>query len=418
MTALLTPLDFGAARQAGATLWRKQLLPVGEITYKDRKIAFTREYLAGLVKAFRDKAYDAVPLQFADHANTHTNDPDRRRGTVRDLELTDDGLDVLVEVGADTARKLAEYPDLGVSARIVEGYDRADGRFFPAAVQHVLATLDPRIPGMRPWQAVEAANDADGDVLDLTAIDDASAVQDAPQDAPEAPEQPPEQPADPGTPDPTEDTHMALTAEQEARLAKLLDLPDDRFDALLADPQPGDGDGDDDDTELTDAELADLLAEAEAATGGEDDADLELEPAGAQLTAEAQAAIDLANARAEQTEIALARVTSQLAAKAYEAERETLARTYGIPPRITDLARPLLEGEGRTVDLANGRAADAGAIVRQVLAEIGKTARMLDLSAELGTPLDGAAEAEAQAAADAVTQRKDLVSAVRQMTGI
>jgi hypothetical protein len=211
---------------------------------------------------------------------------------------------------------------------------------------------------------------------------------------------------------------MALTAEQEARLAKLLDLPDDRFDALLADPQPGDGDGDDDDTELTDAELADLLAEAEAATGGEDDADLELEPAGAQLTAEAQAAIDLANARAEQTEIALARVTSQLAAKAYEAERETLARTYGIPPRITDLARPLLEGEGRTVDLANGRAADAGAIVRQVLAEIGKTARMLDLSAELGTPLDGAAEAEAQAAADAVTQRKDLVSAVRQMTGI
>lgn len=28
MTALLTPVDKGKARQSGATLWRKQLLPV------------------------------------------------------------------------------------------------------------------------------------------------------------------------------------------------------------------------------------------------------------------------------------------------------------------------------------------------------------------------------------------------------
>ena len=33
-----------------------------------------------------------------------------------------------------------------MSARIVEDYARSDGKFFTAAVQHVLGTLDPRIP--------------------------------------------------------------------------------------------------------------------------------------------------------------------------------------------------------------------------------------------------------------------------------
>src|ERR1039458_3217677 len=93
---MLTPVEFSAARQAGATLWRKQLLPLGEIAYKGRRIAFTREYLAGLVTAFRDKAYDVVPFQFADSANSHSNAPEQRRGTVKDLELTDDGLDIIV----------------------------------------------------------------------------------------------------------------------------------------------------------------------------------------------------------------------------------------------------------------------------------------------------------------------------------
>src|SRR5450755_4447655 len=210
-TTVLTPMDRGKARPSGASLWRKQVLPLGEISYKGRRISFTKEYLSGLAKAFTDKAFDVVPFQFADGANTHTNAPEQRRGTVRDLELTDDGLDIIVETGADAGKHLAEYPDLGVSARIVEAYDRADGKFFPAAIQHVLATLDPRIPGMRPWQAVEAANDDGGELIDLTALEAPVAAQSAVQ---------PELPADPA---PTmEDNHMALTADQEARLAKLL----------------------------------------------------------------------------------------------------------------------------------------------------------------------------------------------------
>src|ERR1019366_6140212 len=166
------------------------------------------------------------------------------------------------------------------------------------------------------------------------------------------PEQPvqPELPADPA---PTmEDNQMALTADQEARLAKLLDLPDDRFDALLAEPETAT----EDETELTAAELDALLAEVETEITAETEtAEPELVSAGAQLSNEAQAGIDLANARADEMSMQLARVRKQLDTAAYESERDALMRVHGIPPRITDLARTLLEGEGRTVDVAHGK---------------------------------------------------------------
>jgi hypothetical protein len=423
-TTMLTPVNRGKARQSGATLWRKQLLPVGEINYKGRKIALTREYLAGLVKAFADRAYDAVPLQFADEDNRHTEKPEHRRGTVRGLELVEDGLDVIVSVGPKAAEHLAEYPDLGVSAKIVEQYERADGKFFPAALKHVLGTLDPRITGMRPWQAIEAANDGDGEVLDLTAEQYAPPGQ-APEPTPPPASQPP---ADPGTP--TQEEHrMALTDAQEARLARLLDLPDDQFNAVLAaGGEAAAGEGADD--QLTDEQLQELIDslpdEPDDERAGDDDTEgeragdrePELVTAGASLSAEAQAQINLANSRAEETSLELARVTSALNRAAFERERDHFSREYGIPPRITDLARPVLEGEGHVVELSNGSSIDAGAIVRRVLKEIGQTVRMLDLSGELGTPLDFSADAERAAEEKAATDRQALVAEFRRRTGI
>jgi hypothetical protein len=228
----------------------------------------------------------------------------------------------------------------------------------------------------------------------------------------------------PGTPA-TEEPHMARTEAQEARLNRLLDLPDDQFDAVLAaggEAAAAGGEGED---ELSDEELQALIdslpdddtatAAAGAAAAGDVTAAV---PAGAALSAEAQAAIDLANSRAEETSIELARVTTALNRAAYERERDHYSRKYGIPPRITDLARPVLEGEGHVVELANGSTIDAGAIVRRVLAEVGKTVKMLDLSGELGTPLDFSADAERAAEEQAVTDRKTLVAAYRAQTGI
>jgi hypothetical protein len=437
-TTLLTPMERGKARPSGASLWRKQLLPVGRINYKGRVIDFTREYLAGLVKAFTDRAYDAVPLQFADEENRHTEKVEHRRGTVRGLELTDDGLDVIVSAGPQGAAYLAEYPDLGISAKIVEDYERADGKFFPAALKHVLGTLDPRITGMRPWQEIAAANDDGGEVLDLTG--EAYAAPGVPGQHDNGGALPPGTvttlngtgtpepvPTPPGPPAPeVKETGMAFTPDQEARLAQLIDLPDDQFTRLLsaaAAPAAGqDGTGGDDD--LSDEELAELIdslgADEDEETGTETGAETGAVPAGAgaSLSAEAQAQIDLANSRADENAIELARVTTALDRAAYERERDHYSRQYGIPPRIVDLARPVLEGNGHVIELSNGSTVDAGAIVRKVLAEVGKTVKMLDLSGELGTELDFSAENERADEERAAAERRELIDATRQMTGI
>jgi len=447
-TSLLTPYDQGDARPAGKSLWRKQLLPVAKINYKGRVIDFTRDYLSGLVKAFNDRAYDQVPFQLADRENAHTDDPERFRGEIAALELTDDGLDVIVAATEDGARLLRENPRLGVSAKIAENYARADGKFYAHAVKHVLGTLDPRLNGMRPWQAVEAAND-DGEVIDLTALEYAAPVSggnvgtttvtatggggggtfsyntggtgSSATTVTVTPGSVQQQQVPTGTP--TEEHAMAFTADQEARLSKLLDLPDDKFDAILASAEPpAEGTGDGTGATLTDEELQALIdsledGEPAAETAPEGEPAKETVTAGASLTAEAQAQIDLANSRAEETSLELARVTAALNKAAYEKERGYFSHEYGIPPRITDLARSVLEGEGHVVELANG-SVDAGAIVRKVFTEIGKTVKMLDLSGEMGSPLDGGREAEKAAEKQTADERRELVSAVRKMTGI
>ncbi len=154
-----TPLLHGsdAIELSGGT-WRKRVLPVGTIDYKGRSINFDRSYLTTLADSFNRRAYDQVPFQIADHANTHTNDPERTRGWVTGMSVNDDGLWVEVETTDAGNQLLASNPRLGVSARIVEDYLRADGQHFPVALQHVLGTLDPRITELGPWQSVEMSN--------------------------------------------------------------------------------------------------------------------------------------------------------------------------------------------------------------------------------------------------------------------
>lgn len=419
-TTLLTPVNSGKARPVGASLWRKQILPIGEITYEGRKIRFDREYLAGLVKSFAAKAYDAVPFQFADADNKHSNRPEQRRGTVRALELTEDGLDVLVEADEAAQAHLAKYPDLGVSASIREGYERADGKFFPMALRHVLGTLDPRITGLRPWAPVDASNEDaagaawhavnftadDGPVVDLTSYD--YATEDEPDPAP----------ADPVITHPEKEQSMALTADQEARLSRLLDLPEDQFTALLTAPAAQDETGADDadtagEDELTDEDLRKLVESLDDEPDAEEPAAAEpvLATAGASLSNEQGDALELANAQVEELRAEQRSIRDQLDRATYEKEREHFQRAFGVPARITDLARPVLEGSGRVVELANGSTADAGAIVRKLIGEFGKTMQSLGMSVELGNA-EGADDTAGKAEREA-DERRARVAAYR-----
>ena len=152
---LLTPVSFSSAIQLSNRLWRKKVLPVGDIEYQGRVLHFTKSYNDGLASAFRDRAYDAVSFQLAPGDNAHTLDPERHRGTVTDMTSEPDGLWITLQPTERGEQTLSENPFLGVSCRIVEQYQRSDGKFYPAAVQHVLGTLDPRIPGLGAWQEVQ-----------------------------------------------------------------------------------------------------------------------------------------------------------------------------------------------------------------------------------------------------------------------
>ena len=442
--AVLTPFTAAEAVELGNRVWRKKLLPVGDIDYKGRTLHFTRNYLGQIVQAFKSRAYDQVPFQLADAANTHTNDPERTRGEITGMELGDDGLYVTAELTPEGEAVLAANPKLGVSARIVEDYARADGQFFKSAVQHVLGTLDPRIPGLGAWEAIEAASPVPETVLDLSAESFTDATPKAQKKAAKAErkaakaEQQTDPASDPAGADPEGGAVMAdLTEEQRQRLEKLLALPDDTLDALAAggtvitpdelEALAGDGPGD---GELTDAELDELVAAAEQLGEAgllEDDEEEappvpgftpgympEGEPVGAGLSAEAQFSIDLANARAEETARELAVVTARLREEDYQAEKRRLADA-GVPPYITELARPLLEGAGHAVELSNGKTVDAGAVMRRVLTEYARQARLLDLDVELGSPMD---EPEDAGREENARSRQDLVSGFKRMTGL
>jgi hypothetical protein len=457
--AVLTPFTSASAVELGNRIWRKKLLPVGDVDYKGRTLHFTRDYLGRLVKAFQDRAYDMVPFQLADAQNTHTNDPERTRGWVKGMELGDDGLYVTAEVNEAGEQVLAANPNLGVSARIVEDYARSDGRHFPAAVQHVLGTLDPRIPGLGAWQAIEAASPLPDTVLDLSAETftgpdsapgDSKAARKAAKEqrkaAKAAGKQQTDPASDPAGADPEGGADMAdLTTEQRARLDKLLALPDSTLDALaagglvvtpeeldaLTSPDASDqnagGETDADEGDglaeqvaaMTDEELDQLQAEFDAETGAatepaETETIPEGEPVGAGLSAEAQFSIDLANARADETARELAVVTARLREEDYQAEKRRLADT-GVPPYITELARPLLEGAGHAVELSNGKTVDAGAVMRRVLTEYARTARLLDLDVELGSPMDMPEDAGREEQAQS---REALVGKFKSMTGL
>ena len=181
----------------------------------------------------------------------------------------------------------------------------------------------------------------------------------------------------------------ALTDEQKARLAALLDLPDEQLDALAGgglvltpdellaltgSADPGDAGGEEgEDEDVAAGTDEDDLAMEIAAMTDEEFAAMQVafeaeqhqeEPVAAGLSAEAQFSIDLAVARQEETARELSVITARLREQDYQAEKRKLA-DLGVPPFITELARPLLEGAGRAVELANGKTADAGQIMRQ-----------------------------------------------------
>lgn len=318
---------------SGKHLFRKQVLPMRSINYKGRKIEFTPQYLADLAASFNDRAFDQVPVQFAGADNAHTLDPDRTRGEVQRFEVTPDGLDAVLELSDAGAEVVRANPKLGISARIVEGLERADGKVFGRAIQHVLATLDPRVTGLKPWEAIALSN-SDLQVIDLSG---------------ESYEK------------------KGATVPDDPKTPKIDDAQRAAFDAYVTelaslDPAKGGGAaGDDDAAAKAAADQAAIDAELDALLGDVLAAD------GASLSNDADG-IDLVNAQLTSQRQQLDDLNAQLDLSNYEKEKAELIG-QGIPPAMVDLAMPLLLGKDHTIDLSNGTSVDAGEVVRKLLAE-------------------------------------------------
>jgi hypothetical protein len=347
---LLTPTEGGDVVELSRTLFRKKILPMGSIDYKGRKIVFDREYLTDLATAFHDGAYDQTAFMLADKDNAHTMDPTRFHGEVKGVEVTDDGLYGTFELSSEAADLVKRNPKLGVSARIVEGYARSDGKTYPRAMQHVLGTLDPRIPGLGAWTEVALSGYDSGDeVVDLThsAYEGEETV------------------AGQNTGD---DLIDGLTREEYEALLASLDLDGDEGDEGTED-EGAEGEGD----------------EGEGAEGADDRV-----PAGASLSNDGatQTAIELANA--EIAELKRARAEDKFQAD----KREYVQR--GVPPALVELARPVLTApDGFTIDLSNGvdgeNKVDAAHIVRQLL---DSASGYIALAQERGHSLDFSQESK------------------------
>lgn len=337
-TAYQLPISDKPATKMASGAWRKQILPISSINYKAdgvvRRLDFTKQYLEGLAAAFEDKAYDQVPFQLADKDNTHTMDPERTRGVFTAVEVTDEGLFGYLKPTPAGEQVLRDNPGLGVSVRIVENHERADGKTFPAALQHVLGTLDPRVVAMKPWEPADAVALASGDntqVVDLTAAT-----------------------FEKGEPMATE---TALAPDEVERLRALLaaDKPDDKTPT-----------GTTTTTTVTDADLTKVIADLEA----DADADDKTKEIAAANAAKLAQEIALSTTRSTENSVELAEIRKELDDERWKNKKRELLLA-GVTPAILNIpgVAELAVGKTAAIELSNGTKVDPGEVLRKVLDE-------------------------------------------------
>lgn len=407
MSTYLTPQATARAIELTSRLFRKQILKFGEIDYDGSKVRFDRDFAEQMISTFREHPFAMVPFQLADKDNSHTNDPERTRGEVVDLELTTEGVDGVISVPDEkTAKLLSQYPNLAVSVRVYEDYRPRDGeRTYNNALQHVLGTFEPALSGMSPWQAVQATTPDHGKVIDLSGHDENQHQEGTmPRKAFSEEEQSDllsrlenflsmvEGPDDEGT---EEDEPKRDPKSREGNGTDPVQQP--------TESEEGDGSGtDDDEDDLTDEEIADIArtirGQRDGGQGGNvqggnrQDGNVQGGQGGSGQPVQEPVAATGGDSRVLEMTAQLKAQERQLRAiqsendrHTYERERDHFARELGIPPRVVEAARPLLEGQSHTIELSNGSKVDAGKVVREVFAALGQHGRLLDLSVESGS---------------------------------
>jgi hypothetical protein len=299
MIAYQTPWTTSLAAPLGPLVFRKHALSFGRWQTPDgRTLIVDRPYLERVAANFRAGALDQVPFQLADDSNRHTDDPERYRGQIKGVEIGSDGLYVTAEMTEAGAQLVQANPNLGVSVRLLSESKRGDGKAYTDVLGHVLGTLRPQVPGLKPWEAVQMAAGDGIDVVDLTAAHDASAT-------------------------------MSFTDEQKTEITALIT-------SVLAEAnKPG---GTAAGTPPESAEMSAVELQALADTARLAELAAAEKPAPVELSADAQARITAAEKAAADAQAEAQTVT---ASATWAKTRVDLANA-GVPPALLDVAEPVL----------------------------------------------------------------------------
>lgn len=375
VNAFQMPVCIELATKLGPKLFRKTVLKTGTINYMGQQINFDTDMLNQYVTNFNAGAKDQVPFVLVDASNRHVDLPERYRGEIKGLEVSEDGtrLEAVLEMTGAGAKLIDDNPNLGVSIRAVDRLERPDGLTFGPTIEHVAGTLDPKINGLGPWIPVELSNPT-ANVIDLSGTDEES---------------------ESAKSDKEREPMASLTDEQMAKLLRLIEGSDEAPDKNKKNKVDHSESDDDDDEQRpeTDANDTELESVADAA---EDEDENEDEPLLVNASNVDREALELANARIDAQAVELARLRTEADRTRYESERQELWSKFNLPPRIVDLARPLLEGSSNVVELSNGKKVDAGQTIRKVLHEFGTLMARLDLSNELGSSQENDENSEAE----------------------
>lgn len=362
-TEVRTPFCESEIQLSAGDLWRKQVLRFDTIWYtgrdgKRRKITFDQKYGKDVIAAFKAGAYPQVPFQIADAENRHNNDPTRTGGEVVGLELSRDGsgVDALLRTWGDGTRVVEQNPKIGVSARILENQPQPDGRVFPRVIQHVLATVDPQMRDMHPWEkvrSVDLSNEgAAPEVLELS-----GEVYEGGNTVPEK----------------NGVETLELSTTQKERLLQILD-DDEAFEALAE--------------ELGPDFFAQFEDEDEETSEDEDTEEDEVEPTDLSVHGGSEA-LELAQAQIDSQGQQLLELSTQLRDQRTEADVQGYLR-QDLAPAVLEAARPLLAVEsGNALELSTaGERVDPGAVIREVLdtvIELSRTGHLFIDSTEVGS---------------------------------
>lgn len=402
-----TPFDLSDAVPAGRRRFWKQVLPNTTINYQGKKIKFDKRYHMDLADSFRKEAFDQVPVVFATGENKHNMDPRNFGGDVLDMQVRPDGLFALVEADKKAAKQIQRNPRLGVSARIRQGVEKADGRMFDRAIEHLCLTMNPRVTGMSPWEAAVDLSDEDADIIvvDLTTMDyekgsdmKGTRKQSASSKKPQ----------------------RALTGTIDLATIDLSELDDDQFQALLdlstavAEDETTDTDADKDKNSKESRRSrrkksrTKIVIDKDAETDDPDDDLNDDDNDGTDLSDADKAKGKKKKGKKTTVDLAaregLTQMRLDLAEERWDREREDYVEA-GVPAFLVDLAEPVLSlPDAMTIDLSDDETVDATSIIREML----DGARgIVDLTGEFGSAVDLTADDEVKSDTDKVLAEWD-----------